>query len=302
MNSMRRILWYRMYSWLAATAAAALAIGISGLSVLPANAFAGCSAENVPAINAAYESRVAQLVNQERAANGLPPLKLIPTLSAAARYHANDMGADDYFQHDSFDRTGSGLQRVCGAFERVNLWYSGWTAAGENIAAGYDSPEAVMAAWMQSEGHRSNILSPDFVELGVGYFSGAGTFPSYWVQDFGRRSGVSPLIVAGEAASTAARDVELYVYGDWSEIRLRNDARSWSDWMPFSNRLGWTLEGGNGMHVVSAELRSGAATGSACDLIVLAEAASTGSTTAAVQDEAALYLPAVMAEPLPDCK
>lgn len=262
-------------------------------------AFTGCRAEVAPVINADFEARVAQLVNQERAAKGLPPLKLVSSLSAAARYHATDLGSDDYFQHDSYDVVGGSLQRVCGAFERMSLWYSGWTAAAENIAAGYNSPEDAVAAWMKSDGHRGNILNPAFTEFGVGYFSGAGKFPAYWVQDFGTRDSASPLILAGESTATTSRDLNVYVYGNWSQMRLRNDSGDWSKWMPFANSFTWTIADGRGQHVVAAELRSGGTTRSACDTILLDVAA---TQAAPLRAPYKVFMPAIQSVPPAACE
>ncbi len=267
--------------------------------VQPATAFTGCTVQSAPVVNADYENRVAQLVNQERAANGLPPLKLVAALGEAARYHAADLGADDYFQHDSHDRVGGNLQRACGAFERIRLWYGGWSAAAENIAAGYSSPEAAVTAWMNSDGHRGNILNPSFTEFGIGYFSGAGKFNAYWVQDFGARGDVSPIILAGESAVTTSRDLSVYVHGQWGETRLRNDSGGWSDWMPFANSFTWTINDGRGQHVVSAELRSGSAIRTTCDTIMLDIAA---TVAAPLESPVKLFLPAIQSSGAATCE
>src|SRR5713101_5356030 len=72
--------------------------------------------------------------------------------------------------------------------------YTGWSALGENIAAGFPSAEAVVTSWMNSPGHRANILSPNFTEIGIGMVNGGGKFGTYWTQEFGARPGVaSPL-------------------------------------------------------------------------------------------------------------
>jgi uncharacterized protein YkwD len=269
-----------------------------------AAAFSGCSAENAPVVNAEFEKQVAQLVNEVRADNGLPPLKLVASLSAAARYHATDLGRDDYFQHDSHDRSGDSLQRVCGTFDRIRLWYNDWSAAAENIAAGYNTPEAVLAGWMDSDGHRGNILNPNFTEFGVGYFTGAGKFPSYWVQDFGTRSDVTPMILAGESAVTTNRQLGVYVHGKWGEMRLRNDNGGWSDWMPFANSFTWTINDGSGQHVVSAELRSGGTTRSTCDTITLASATAADAQAPLEPDKVTskVYLPAIQNGPPINCE
>lgn len=251
-------------------------------------AYTGCGGADAPIVNEAYEARVVELVNEVRAANGnLPPLRRIPALSKSARYHATDLGTDNYFSHDSYDRNGGALQKVCGAFERMRKWYN-YNAAGENIAAGYSTPEDVMAGWMSSSGHRQNILDPDFREIGVGYYQGSGEYGVYWVQNLGARNGEYPLIINNDAATTSDPNVTIFVHGSWGEMRLRNDSGAWSDWQPFQNRFTWTLDSGAGEHILSAELRSGATTYSTCDKITLASA---GAAAPVVDYQ--LYLPVV---------
>lgn len=236
-------------------------------------AYTGCGGVDAPIVNEAYEARVVELVNEVRAANGnLPPLRRISALSKSARYHATDLGTDNYFSHDTYDRNGGALQKVCGAFERMRKWYS-YNAAGENIAAGYSTPEDVMAGWMSSSGHRQNILDPDFREIGVGYYQGAGEYGVYWVQNLGARNGEYPLIINNDAATTSDPNVTVFVHGNWSEMRLRNDSGAWSEWQPFQSSFTWTLESVAGEHILSAELRSGATTYSTCDKISLASVA-----------------------------
>jgi uncharacterized protein YkwD len=271
-----------------------LAAGFLLLQPQYAGAFSGCSAEPAPVVNAEFEAQVAQLVNQERAKVGLPPLKVISTLSEAARHHAMDMAVDDYFSHDSQDRAGSEHKVVCGTFDRVSLWYKNWNGAAENIAAGFNSPQQVMDAWMKSDGHRTNILNSSYTEFGVGYYSGSGRFPAYWVQDFGVRGNVTPMILAGEAATTTTRDIDVYVHGSWSQIRLRNDNGSWSDWKPFANSFTWTINDGRGTHYVAAELRSGGTTRTSCDAITLDVPAVAAGMVDAPRK---LYLPAIQSGP-----
>jgi uncharacterized protein YkwD len=109
------------------------------------------------------------------------PLVMEPHLRCAARVHALDMGTRDYFDHaseggplgDTFD-------------ERIRTaGFSGLTM-GENIAAGYPSVEAVLAAWVDSDGHCANLMNGAFTDIGIGYASVPGsTYGRYWVQDFG---------------------------------------------------------------------------------------------------------------------
>jgi uncharacterized protein YkwD len=234
-------------------------------------AYIGCGGIIVPSIQEDYEQRVVELVNQARAEQGLPPLKRASSLVEAARFHAADMIQDAYFEHDSYNRAGSGLVYVCPWQERVIGYYSpGWLALSENIAAGQPDPESVVMDWMNSMGHRRNILSLYIWEIGVGYASG-GAYSHYWVQDFGRREGIYPIVINNEAAVTETRTVELYIYGDWQEMRFRNDDGDWGAWQPFRKRLPWTINGGNGDHRVWVELRSPGRNAFSSDSITLSE-------------------------------
>lgn len=94
-------------------------------------------------------------------------------LRCAARNHSMDMGERDYFDHETPEGLGPG--------DRLDMAEYEGTAWGENIAWGYGTPEAVVAGWMSSDGHCSNIMAPHFTQIGVGYYQG-----SYWTQTFGR--------------------------------------------------------------------------------------------------------------------
>lgn len=124
--------------------------------------------------HADVEAAVADLVDQERADAGCGALERDSRLDAAARLHAEDMAANDYFDHTSQDGRGP-TERA------AEQGYEG--GVGENIAAGYPDAEAVMEGWMNSEGHRANILNCDYSVLGVGVADRDGTL--YWVQNFG---------------------------------------------------------------------------------------------------------------------
>jgi uncharacterized protein YkwD len=143
-----------------------------------------------PSEAASFEQEVLRLTNEARAQGaccgdeGCFPasaaLELDQALRSAARSHAADMAARDYFDHDSpeglspFDRMREGGYRGC--------------AMGENIAAGQPDPAAVMESWLQSPGHCANIMQPDFTLLGVGYVEGdvgGARFAPIWVQNFG---------------------------------------------------------------------------------------------------------------------
>lgn len=122
-----------------------------------------------------YEQQVVDLVNQERAAAGLSALKVNSELSAVAEKKAEDMAVNNYFSHTS-PTYGS-------PFDMMKQFGISYTAAGENIAMGQKTPADVMNGWMNSEGHRANILNTSYTEIGVGYVTNSnGT--GYWVQEF----------------------------------------------------------------------------------------------------------------------
>lgn len=120
----------------------------------------------------AYEEEVLRLTNEYRVAAGLSPLTMNYTLCSAADVRANEIVS-------GFSHTRPDGSRCFSAF---NVSY---TRAGENIAAGQRSPQEVVEAWMNSEGHKANILNPKFTQLAVGYlYSEGGVYKHYWVQLF----------------------------------------------------------------------------------------------------------------------
>jgi uncharacterized YkwD family protein/spore coat assembly protein SafA len=136
---------------------------------------------NIPNIQdvKALENEVIKLVNVERSKNGLPVLKANWQLSRCARYKSQDMINKNYFSHQS-PTYGSPFQMM----ESFGLKFS---SAGENIAKGQRTPQEVMNAWMNSPGHRSNILSASFSEIGVGLAKDQYG-RCYWTQMFMRPS------------------------------------------------------------------------------------------------------------------
>jgi uncharacterized protein YkwD len=243
--------------------------------------YTGCGGVTTAPVNAGWEQQVVEITNQERLANGgLAPLKRVDPLMNASRYHSADMAQDSYFDHDSYDRVSGNLVLACGFSDRVGSYYANWLSIAENIAAGYASPGQAMAALMASPGHRANILNTGVWEQGAGYAAG-GPYGHYWAQDFGRRQGVYPLVIEREAASTNAAAVHLYVYGSWSEIRLRNENGTFGPWQPFSANLTWTLSAGPpGPRTVFAEMRANSLAASASDDILLNAAVPTPTVTA----------------------
>lgn len=122
--------------------------------------------------SASVAQQVLALVNRERAANGLSALKLDDTLSRYAAVKSQDMHDNHYFSHTS-PTYGS-------PFDMMKSFGITYNYAGENIAMGYSTAEAVVTAWMNSAGHRANILSANFTTMGIGYVSDGG----YWTQWF----------------------------------------------------------------------------------------------------------------------
>lgn len=137
--------------------------------------FPGCSE---PTEVAFWRGEVLSLLNRQRAARGLEPLRTNPTLQAQASQYACEMVYYRFFAHVN-PATNSTLGQRADEFG-----YDYWIV-GENLAAGQRSPAEVMADWMSSPCHRENILNPAFTEVGIGIRYG-GEYGYYWVQEFGR--------------------------------------------------------------------------------------------------------------------
>lgn len=120
--------------------------------------------------SSSYANEILSLVNQERAKAGLQPLTLDSKLSTVATDKAKDMANNHYFDHTS-PTYGS-------PFDMMKQYGIQFMAAGENIAMGQQSPQEVMTQWMNSQGHRENILNTNFTKIGIGFYNG------YWVQEF----------------------------------------------------------------------------------------------------------------------
>ncbi len=119
-----------------------------------------------------YEKEVVRLVNVERSKQGLKPLASDWQLSRVARYKSQDMKDNGYFSHTS-PTYGS-------PFEMMKSFGISYRTAGENIAKGQRTPAEVVNAWMNSTGHRANILNKSFTKIGVGYVKDG----NYWTQMF----------------------------------------------------------------------------------------------------------------------
>lgn len=161
-------------------------IGITASSIAPANAqfwrrpkpaTAPTQQAVQPSQNGSVQQQILTLVNVERKKVNLQPLTLNSKLGQAAQNHTNDMVSKSYFSHTS-PSGGTMTSRV----KATGYVYS---TIGENIAAGSSTATATMTQWMNSPGHRANILNPKFRELGVGYAPSNDQYRYYWTQVFG---------------------------------------------------------------------------------------------------------------------
>ncbi|MFB6842020.1 CAP domain-containing protein [Streptomyces sp. NPDC056361] len=160
-------------------AAAALLAVVTGMYVAPSAP--AVSAAVAPAAAGAkigrYAQEVVALANAERERAGCGPLRAEDHLRTAAQGHADDMAARDYYRHDSPEGRDAG-DRITGAGYAWSTW-------GENIHRGPRTPARAMEDWMESPGHRANILNCAFRDIGVGVTLTANG--PWWVQDFGAR-------------------------------------------------------------------------------------------------------------------
>jgi len=145
-------------------------------SLVSAGPVAGARAASIGKV----EGAIRRCANRNRAAAGLEPLKASAVLGRAARLQAHNMAAQGFFEHT--DPEGRDPA------DRVAI-FDGWhefSFVGENIAAGYPSPQSTCRGWMNSAGHRANILNPDYTHIGAG-FSRGGSYGRYYVQVFAQR-------------------------------------------------------------------------------------------------------------------
>ncbi|MFI0541623.1 CAP domain-containing protein [Streptomyces sp. WSLK1-3] len=121
-------------------------------------------------------AEVVDLTNRERARAGLPPLAVDPLLARAAQAYSTDMAVRAFYSHTSPEGTQPWDRAAAAGSTRRSI--------GENIACGQRSAAEVVEGWMNSPGHRANILKPGFTHIGTG-FAGGGPAGTYWTQLFG---------------------------------------------------------------------------------------------------------------------
>jgi len=162
-------------------AAALAALVAAPVLAVAGPAFAAESAhtagtKSVAVDKVAYENQVVALTNAQRKAHGCGALRIDDRLVQAARAHSTDMVQQGYFSH-----TGSNGSSFVA--REISAGYPKKGPSAENIAWGYRTPQDVVTGWMNSPGHRANILNCDFKTLGVGVHFGTGG--PWWTQDFG---------------------------------------------------------------------------------------------------------------------
>jgi uncharacterized protein YkwD len=136
-----------------------------------------------PKGTSSFVQQVVDLTNQFRTSKGLAPLTLNSKLTAAAQNHSQDMAISDFFDHKGTDGSSAG--------DRASKAGYDWREMAENIAAGQKTPAEVVKAWINSPGHRENILNANVKEIGVGYFflandTGTHNYNIYWTQKLGK--------------------------------------------------------------------------------------------------------------------
>ena len=137
--------------------------------------------ECIEVLNHSYEVELLDLINRYRIQNGLVPLRVNKSLMQASRYHAADMANENYFEHATHNSNSHSLQRGISTFKRIGRFYDGF-ANTENIGAGYTSPQSVFEGWVNSPGHKKNLLNKSATHMGVGYYHNASSkYRNYWV-------------------------------------------------------------------------------------------------------------------------
>ena len=226
-----------------------------------------------------YTQQVVELTNVERWDNGmLAPFKMVEELCNSSQGHSQSMALNDFFAHCDLSSGATMGQRITAAGY-------GWNSASENIAAGYSSPQSAVNGWMNSSGHRANILSTSRRDIGAGYYyqsdndpdardnsspscvadGSSGPYGHYWTQNFGRDNNNYSIVIEREIASTNNQTVDIFVYGfaqtqyetSIQSMRFSNDGNSWSAWEPYQMDKTWTMTGGNGTKTVYAQLATG---------------------------------------------
>jgi uncharacterized protein YkwD len=164
-------------SGLTKAALSATAIPIQNSNIKP-------SMKNTPAVTpqllaqSDFQAQLLQLLNAERQKIGAPPLRISSQLAQAAQRHADDMAKNNFLSHEGSD--GSTME------SRIQETGYAFSAIAENVAGGQPTPESVIQTWLNSSGHRRNMLNPEYTEIGIGYATNSSSqYTHYWTQVFG---------------------------------------------------------------------------------------------------------------------
>lgn len=208
------------------------------------------------------EARTVYLGNLARRENGVPPLRWNRQLTHAARWY-------------SWDSTENRPPGFCGHQDTQGHWpdyralafgYLG-SAGAENAFCGYVTPEYAIEGWMNSSGHRANLLDPNSREIGLGYYRRDSDGRGYITQDFGNDAVYAPVVIDNEALSTASTSTNLYIYdrssaggfaglGAAEQMMVSNDpCFSGAVWEPYIADKAWTLSSGQGWQSVYVKTR-----------------------------------------------
>ncbi len=200
--------------------------------------------------------------NLARRNNGVPPLRWNAPMTEAARWFSWDSvenRTEPYCGHqDTQGRWPS---------ERVPLFGYKGSCGAENSYCGYMEPQDAIDGWMDSPGHRANLLDPNSREIGMGYYVRDSDGRGYLTQDFGHDAVYPPVIIDYEALIAPDRAVDLYIYdresgggfrglGPATEMQVANDpCFTGASWEPYQAEKSWNLEAGSGWRTVYVKTR-----------------------------------------------
>jgi uncharacterized protein YkwD len=237
-----------------------VSVFLLGLTLLLAQTSFGQSSQ--PPAQVYNEARTVYLSNLARQQNGVPPLRWNGQLTEAARWF-------------SWDSVENRSEPYCGHQDTQGHWpdwrakaygYQG-AAGAENAFCGFLTPEQAVEGWMNSPGHRANLLDPNSREVGLGYYLRDGDNRGYVTQDFGHDPVYPPVIIENEAINTTSPFVDLFIYdresgggfagrGPAVQMMISEDpCFSDATWEPYLADRSWTLEPGEGWRQVYVKSR-----------------------------------------------
>ncbi|MFN3763328.1 MAG: CAP domain-containing protein, partial [Anaerolineae bacterium] len=239
-----------------------LVILLAAVTLAPVRAQSGYDPASQTAFLQYQEARTVYLGNLARRENGVPPLRWNRPLTHAARWF-------------SWDSTENRPPDFCGHQDSQGGWpgdrarrfgYLG-SAGAENAFCGYVTPEYAIQGWMNSPGHRANLLDPNHREVGLGYYRRQSDGRGYVTQDFGRDPAYAPVVIENEAISTTNPTVNLYIHdrptgggfaglGPAVQMMLGEDpCIADAAWEPYRPERTWTFSGGSGWRSIYVKTR-----------------------------------------------